>query len=153
MARTWKIRLSEMDRANLEALIGYDADPALLVGQRAYITEAHREGSGARSYKLHLSVPRTNRGVERAAGWLGTTNNIYAEAHGAWEVTGRSRTHLHLRAVEEEPARFAPNEAVAAHARFVRAVDAAMEAERAARYAREDAEMREWERETMGGVA
>lgn len=131
MTATTKIRLTTI--TNIEQLIGYETPVEALHGQCVYVVDRHPEGAHEQRISLTRRMPRTNRGIERAEGWLGNTDNNYAESWGAFEVVGNSRTHLHLRKTAETPALFPANAAVAAEIRLQEQVTREIEAYHAER--------------------
>ena len=103
-AHEMKIRFSHIRNYLID-----DESPPPAVGTRFYVIVAENQGGpGYRPqgqnfwYTLSPSIPHSNRGIERAVGWLGTTDNIYHESYGRYEVVGSSSTHLHLREVCED---------------------------------------------------
>jgi len=75
---------------------------AALSGRRFYlIRRQHDHDAEGYTFLLCDEPGRTNLGHQPlVSGWLGTTDNLNHRAIGHYEVTGNSRTHLHLRAVE-----------------------------------------------------
>lgn len=77
-----------------------------LIGRRYYLTTSENQsgytcGKNRVLYHLEPNVPRTNRGIERERGWLGTTDNVYREALGRYEVVAQTTTTIHLERVHE----------------------------------------------------
>lgn len=102
-----KLRITALNQRQL-AYLGVDcydtaADITALIGRRFYLVA--REYRNSTTYLLCEDAGRTNMShAPRVKGWLGTTDDVRAEALGYFEVIGRSSSHLHLEQIEADDA-------------------------------------------------
>jgi hypothetical protein len=90
-------------------------DPSIFTsynpGDRVYIISWFNESFPSQErFRIQDNMPYTNRGVQRAEGWLGCTNSINETAHGLYEI---EELHLVKRLSKDEIAGKRRPEAIA----------------------------------------
>jgi hypothetical protein len=69
------------------------------MAQKFYVVESHdtNKDDETRTFTIQVNAPTTNMsGEEREDGWLGTTNDIWEYAHGAFDTIEAARAFIQI---------------------------------------------------------